>query len=293
MSDWALEYRERTSDWSEVTVSELMERGNAVARTGTYRCPHPDCRVTVFLQLPDAAPGKRPISPYFQAKRPAQHGAHVPGLRPSSERVHAPLTADAARAVDPTRFPTAWRDPRPRKKDADGGTEAGGPQRLSSSAEGGRRGSSKGGHGKSKLTVSSVRSLVHHWLTGQPDIRQVVFSFRSASMVLEEFFVDLRTVQPPGGVRVFHAPIATVQIWGSKSVSLVLDVPGRDVEAVCHVPFGPPERNMHPTLFQRMGAVSRGAEGEAYMMGTASFSGRTMKVLPLSSGHVWIELTGE
>ena len=295
MSDWALEYTEGTGGWSEITVADLMERGEAVARNGTYKCPHPDCGVTVFLQLPRSAaePVKRTISPYFQAKRPSQHGAHVPDLRPASEGVRPPLATDTVRSADPARFPTAWRDSRPTKKEASDATEPGmthGPPSI----EGGGRGPNEGGHANSNSTVSSVRGLVRHWRIGQPGIRRVVFCFRSTAMTWENFFVDLRTAQLPiPGVRVFHAPIATVQIWGSKSVSLVLDLPNRGAEGVCNVPFGPTERDMHPTLFQRMGAVSRGAMGEAYMMGTARFSGRSMKVLPLSSGHIWIELTGE
>src|SRR5690606_2251638 len=141
---------------------------------------------------------------------------------------------------NPNRFPTAWRDPRPRKKDESAAPQPGAPHDPPAS-DGKGRGAGEGRRGNSTVTVSSVRGLVHNRRAGQPGIRRVVFTYdKKTSMRWEEFVVDLRTVQQSvDGVRVFHAQIAAVQIWGSKSVSLVLDVPNHGAEAVCHVPFGP------------------------------------------------------
>jgi len=207
-----------------------LEKDREAARNDSYVCIDARCHTTVRPSFPDLSKPGRRRSPrsYFSARKPFVHTDECQGL--SQEELEAIAKVAPTSETKPgndtrQKIPSRFREePRRTRIDADmPGQGAAGPEdgmdrprRLEPIATGrGRTGTS---------TVSTVRTLVHHWLTDWPSSQDADLSidqcpgatygqcFRGAPISEAELFRNARHRF------VYYGPIRDVRNYGSRRI---------------------------------------------------------------------------
>jgi hypothetical protein len=287
-----------------VSIAQMQELGEKVARDYTYECPDNDCRVTVYPSFPQRIkPGRiKAPRPYFSARSKSHEeicqGDHPFVLdkeirRQLQTRTFTPK-AEALLANYPIKFNES--EHKERRETSEAGDALGDVSLPTTSAGGGVRGSGE----RSERTRVSVRSSSHvsqfvRVYEGVPEERShipIKIEGCPAKTYAEAFLHVSKAVDAHGAVALRHIYWGNYDQQRPRKTGTVIyfkGTSGNGKPLTVWVPYGISKYTFTEEIMKRLDRASRDLNAKIYVLGRFKFWEGWKYTIDLTTlNHLWV-----